>query len=536
MAPPGGDKDITPPVIISTYPENGTTNFKDNTIEFSFSEYVNKRNINEALFISPIMEVTPEISWTNRTVEMIFTNGFNENTTYSIIIGTEITDVNNNNKMIKPFVLTFSTGDHIDSGMIAGTVYEKKSDGTLIFAYKKVDTLDVLKQKPNYISQIDEKGKFNLSGLSSGEYLILAVKDEFKDLIYNVGEDKLGIPYKQINISDTTKTITDLNFFMHKEDTLAPDIQNVTMTDRNHIIIEFNEPIDSSRLSVSNFTVYDSTSNRSTPLQYLYKGNISKHQYIVTLSDSIYNTENIYLLANNIFDKNKNELKSENVNFIPSYKKDTVAIKLNRIDSPLKRGVIDYLSPQFDVLFTDAFDTLEAKKGISLFDKDSNKVPISIKFLDNATVRIKPMIDLKPRESYKFFTDMKYFIDQAGNKVDTTIFNRISTVNNLDFSGASGKINFNGSKNIKVVLEKAAEDGKRIINNIDDNNEFNFQRVLPGEYLLWTFIDEDSNDIYSHGTLTPFKEAEYFKYYPDTLNLRARWPVGDIFIDLSEKK
>ena len=76
VAPPGGEKDISPPVIISTYPENGTINFHDNIIEFSFSEYVNKRSINEALFVSPLADANPDISWTNRTVEMTFQDSF----------------------------------------------------------------------------------------------------------------------------------------------------------------------------------------------------------------------------------------------------------------------------------------------------------------------------------------------------------------------------------------------------------------------------------------------------------------------------
>ncbi len=534
IAPPGGDKDITPPVVIETYPEDGTTNFKDNIIEFTFSEYVNKRNINEAFFISPLIKTNPEMSWTNRTVEMTFPDGFDSNTTYSVIIGTAITDVNNNNNMLKPFVLTFSTGDKIDSGMISGRVFSEKSDGTLIFAYLDTDSLNIYKQKPNYISQIDDKGRYKLSGLGIEKYKIFAVKDEFKDLVYSIGEDKIGVQFKDTFISDSSKSITDINFFLQKEDTLAPNIQSVTMTDKNHIIVEFNESIDSSRLSSKNFIIYDSTNNTGNKIHYLYKGNNSKHQYIVTVSDSLNSDNNIYLNVSRIFDKYGNELVFESKSFTPSDKPDTNAVRINRINSPLKSGIIDYLNPEFDVLFTDAFDTTKAKRGILFFDKDSNKIPINMKFLDNATVKIKPLIELKPRASYKFVTVMKYFIDEAGNKIDTTISNRVSTVNNLDFSGASGKVNFNKTKNIRIVLESAERDKRKIEKVINDDKTFNFERVLPGEYLIWAYEDSDSNKEYSYGSVIPFVKAEYFKYYPDTLNLRARWPVGDIFIDFNK--
>lgn len=531
IAPPGGERDTTPPVIIESYPKNGTTNFKDNVIEFTFSEYVNKRTINDAFFISPLVEVNPEISWTNRTVEMTFPDSFANNTTYSVIIGTEITDVNNNNKMLKPYILTFSTGNKIDSGTISGRVFSENSDGTLIFAYFNTDSLDIYKNKPNYVSQIDDEGSFKLSGLGNGNYKVFAVKDEFKDLIYNLGEDKIGIQFKETLISDSNLSIKKLDYFIHKEDTLAPNIQSVSMTDRNHILIEFNESIDSTRLASENFQIHDSTANSKINVHYLYPGNISKHQYHLTISDSLNSDNDYYLIVKNIFDKFNNRLIFESKDFIPTDKIDTNAVKFNKIISPLKRGVIDYLSPEFDVVFSDGFDTTLAKNGIKLIDSDSNAIAISLKFLNNTTLRVNVKENLKPRSSYKLLTFMKYFIDEAGNKIDTLIVNRVSTVNNLDFSGASGKILAKNNKNIRVVLQSVEKSSNVIEKDITKNQTFKFDRVLPGNYLIWAYEDADSNKRYSNGSVVPFIYAEKFKYYPDTLNLRARWPVGDIFIN-----
>ncbi|MCB9250443.1 MAG: Ig-like domain-containing protein [Ignavibacteriales bacterium] len=254
MSPPGGDKDIIPPTIISSYPENGTTLFNESEIELTFSEYVNKSNINDAFFISPIMEKKPEFSWTNTTVEISFKEKFKVNTTYNLIIGTEITDVNNNNKMSDPFVLTFSTGSKIDSGKISGKVFADKADGTLIFAYlNKSDTLNIYKTKPDYVSQINKKGEYTIGGLGNGNYELFAVKDEFKDLLYNKGEDKIGIANKYIIVNDSSNKVDNINFFLTKEDTLAPSLQAATMTDKNHLIVEFNEPIDSTKLAKRKF-------------------------------------------------------------------------------------------------------------------------------------------------------------------------------------------------------------------------------------------------------------------------------------------
>ena len=43
MSPPGGDKDETPPELLSTVPKNKTTNYNGNQIELLFSEYIDEK-------------------------------------------------------------------------------------------------------------------------------------------------------------------------------------------------------------------------------------------------------------------------------------------------------------------------------------------------------------------------------------------------------------------------------------------------------------------------------------------------------------
>jgi len=280
LPPPGGEVDKIPPTVIETYPVNGTTNFKDNYVEITFSEYVNKRDIRNAIFISPIIEGGLEFSWTNKTVEISFPDTLLKNTTYSMIVGTEVTDVNNHNPMTSPYILTFSTGNKIDSGKITGSVYDKKIYGTLIFAYKnRSDTLNIYKDKPDYISQVGKDGKYEFNGLGLGNYRIFAITDEFKNYVYNIGEDRIGIQSNEIKIKKSSDVITKQNFFLMKEDTLEPNIQNVTMTDKYHLTVEFNEPVDSSKLLPSNFSIYDSTDNLKHKIKFLFKSK-NKNQYV----------------------------------------------------------------------------------------------------------------------------------------------------------------------------------------------------------------------------------------------------------------
>ncbi len=89
----------------------------------------------------------------------------------------------------------------------------------------------------------------------------------------------------------------------------------------------------------------------------------------------------------------------------------------------------------------------------------------------------------------------------------------------------------NKAENIKLVLEGAGTQNRKYKADADSINNYSFSRVVPGKYLIWCYNDADSSNNYTFGNVMPFKKSEKFAYYPDTLNLRARWPVGDVNIN-----
>ncbi len=536
-SPPGGEIDKIPPTIIETFPANETINFNEDELEFSFSEYVTKRNINGAFFISPILEKNPEFSWTNKTLYVKLKEKLKENTTYSVIIGTEIADINNSNNMVNPFSLIFSTGSKIDSGQISGKVFSNKAKGTMIFAYK-VDTgnVNIYENKPDYISQISNDGFYKIGGLANGEYLLYAVKDEFKDLVYNIGSDRIGLPDKAIKLSDDNNKFEDVNFLMTIEDTLVPNIQAVTMTDRNNIVVEFSEPIDSSRITANNFSIQDSTNNISIPVKHLCNLRSRKNEYAVSFVDSLNDDNDYYLIATNIYDKNNNKLSSEIVNFIAGNKIDTTAILIKKILTPYQNNGIDYLEPEFTILFSEAFSSEIKNDAIKMISRDSVNVPIDFKIINDSEIKVKAKNKLKPKKDYYVQVNMNYFEDAAGNKADTVLSKKLTTKDELDFSGVSGVITGTQSNNVRVVLRNIKNQVEPREINVQDKNQFVFKRVVPGDYLIWAYIDTDTNKEYSYGKINPFKSTEKFVFYSDTLNLRARWPVGDIEINFKNNK
>jgi len=57
----GGDKDILPPEIKSTLPENQTLNFNSKEIVVEFNEFIRLSNLQNQLIVSPLMDEKPEV-------------------------------------------------------------------------------------------------------------------------------------------------------------------------------------------------------------------------------------------------------------------------------------------------------------------------------------------------------------------------------------------------------------------------------------------------------------------------------------------
>ena len=86
LPPGGGPVDTDPPMIIDSYPADRTVNFDDDHIAVTFSEYVDKRSVQEAVFISPAVEGQLEYNWSGRTLELEFPYGLRDSITYVIRI------------------------------------------------------------------------------------------------------------------------------------------------------------------------------------------------------------------------------------------------------------------------------------------------------------------------------------------------------------------------------------------------------------------------------------------------------------------
>lgn len=533
LPPGGGEIDKTPPEIIGVFPQNGSTDYKDDFFELIFSEYVDKRSVQEAIFISPPLNKSLIYDWSGKRLSVFFQDTLKENTTYTVTLGAEVADLNNQNKMIEPFTFAFSTGGTIDSGKIAGKIYDVDPGGIMVYAYVKNDhEVDPSVRKPDYISQVGKNGKFILMGLSEGEYRVYALRDNLRDFLYQSNEDQFGVQFKDLKLSGEQNVITNCDFLMSREDTIPPKISSVVMRDRNHFLIEFSEPVDSTNILNTNFFVYDSTLQKQYNIKYFFKGDSRPGQYFLSISDSLVNGNKIYLTVNSIYDRTGNINPSESISITPKADPDTIPPKIRKIAGSMPGEKVDFINPVINIKFDDGFSRAGIESAIIIEDGNGILLPVEIGFIDDASFDVRIKSKLQQRKDYLLKLDLNKFIDAAGNTTDSLHIHKFTTNSELDFSGAAGVVSgINDPSDVYVELKSIESGSNTYIKKIGKDKSFNVDRIVPGKYLLNSFIDKNKNGKYDHGKVRQFKYAEKFTFYPDTLNLRARWPVVDLILD-----
>ncbi|MCH8034701.1 MAG: Ig-like domain-containing protein [Bacteroidetes bacterium] len=531
LPPGGGEVDKIPPEIVEVYPSNGTINYDDNYFEIEFSEYVDKRSFKDALFISPNIEGRLIYEWTGTGISVEFAEGLKEDVTYTITVGTDLVDRNNKNRMESSFTFSFSTGSTIDRRTISGRVYSDDQEGVLIYTYKMNEGVDTLfKRKPDYVSQTGNDGSFKLNGLGESNYRLFAIKDEYRDLIYDLNLDLIGLPNQDISLQGLDTSFTGIYFKLFKADTTAPRLLKGIMTDERHILVTVTEKIDNDLLTSDNFYVIDSMTNKKSAISFVFSKQGKFDEIVLVPEVKLESDNDVFLMAKMLKDTVDNEYKNDFVQLTVSDRPDTIPVNVTTSE-PKNNAIVDFINPNIKFYFNDGFRKEDIQRNITFTDTLNKRVPFQISYDDDATLVVSPLKELIAEKDYIINLDLNAFVDAAGNKQDSIYEFKFKTISGLDFTGITGKIlNVHFHKNPVLVLENIDNKKLKYQTKVSEEN-FNFERVEAGKYILWCYFDEDSNYQYSYGWPEPIKFSERFFIYSDTLKLKPRWVITDVLFE-----
>ncbi|MCF8306904.1 MAG: Ig-like domain-containing protein [Ignavibacteriales bacterium] len=531
LPPGGGEVDKIPPEIIVTYPENGATFFSEDYISLEFSEYVDKRSVKESVFISPEIDGELEYDWSGTTLTISFPGRLSDSTTYTVSIGTDVIDLNNKNRMAESYSLVFSTGSRIDKGQISGRVFTAKPSGYLVGAYRILsDSLDPRIKKPDYLSQSGKDGQFLLKGISPGKYRVFAFLDDFKDKFYDPEQDSYAAPFTDIALSITDTLFSDLIFIPQREDTTAPSVVSITMTDRHHFLVEANEFLDSSKLNTSMFIIYDSLSNKRIVPDKLFKGNARAKSFFLTSSDTAKPEGDLFIISKGLCDLSGNLSADEKTPVTYNEKPDTTGLKILKFEGMSKQNIIPFREPVFNLFFNDAPDVFPREDFFKFVSASGKIIQTEFNMLDDASLELKVLDKLEQRKNYSLSFDPSLLSDLAGNFGDSLLTYNFITDSEIDYSGLSGAVRTDVAGKYILKLQYLDEKNKEISTNTE-TGQFEFRQLKPGNYFLWAFYDRDNNGQFNYGKVFPFEASEKIVIFPDTIKVRARWPVGDLDLE-----
>ncbi|MDE3236851.1 MAG: Ig-like domain-containing protein [Bacteroidota bacterium] len=216
IPPGGGPRDTIPPHLVLSLPRDSATQVHPSRITLTFDEFVEAKDVQQNLVVSPNPKNLPVVDYKLRNVTIKLKDSLQPNTTYSLNFGNSIRDVNEGNPA-KNFTFVFSTGKKIDTKTFSGSVVlaeTGKIDTTLIVAlYKNLADTAVIKTTPMYYTFLDGKGNFKFRFLPEGNYAAYVLPNDYVKK-YDDSTKLFAFLDSTVHISDSSKPVL---FYAYEE-------------------------------------------------------------------------------------------------------------------------------------------------------------------------------------------------------------------------------------------------------------------------------------------------------------------------------
>ena len=539
--PPGGPADTTPPTVLRTSPDTNAVRVETDEIVLEFGEYVDRRSVEESIFISPhVGKFTAD--WSGTEVALRLTEPLRARTTYVVSVGTDVVDIHGN-RMASGFTLAFSTGDSIDRGFVSGRVFDEKPEGVMVFAYRTdgipPDSLNPAVREPDYITQSGKGGMFTLANLAPGVYRVMAVRDEFRNLLYDRQVDAYGCATADVVLDEAHMRVADVWFRLALEDTVGPFLSGVSVPDRTHLRARFGEPLDSTTIVPASFAVLDTLSGDAVPVADAFFPRGQPAQAGLVLGAPLAAGRGYLLRAPGVRDRRGNRPDSAGAvaPFTGSGEADTLKPGVAVVGiSDSVRGVP--LAGTMELAFTEAVRREGMAAAVSLVKDGGQPLALRLRWAGGATAVFSTPGELSPASWYTLTVRVDSIVDHDGNRWrDSVLSLRFQTLD-LRMTGTMEGVvsdvhpaDVAGPIRLSVRSIDLPEAHVREL-VLQRPGTFTLERLPEGRYLLAAFRDRDSSGAFDAGQPFPFAPAERFVEVPDTLKIRARWGIEGVPVRL----
>jgi uncharacterized protein (DUF2141 family) len=515
----GGEQDRTPPKLVEATPANESTSFNAGLVTLRFDEYVQLKDLNNQLMVSPRLKTPAEVSAEGKNIQVRFKQEeLAPNTTYRIDFGKAIADMNESNSL-QGFSYVFSTGPHIDSLRLGGAVRTASNNvafgGALVALYKRgagaalSDSLP-MKEPPDYSTRTTDDGGYRIINLPAGDYNLYAFHDNNRNNLYDGETEKVAFMSQDLRL----KNDTGATLFLFTEEPKKLFVKRAFSPVYGLANVVLNKKVYS--------TVKVSDRTKGT---FVYELNEGKQK------------DTVALLYHDISDTLLLTLEH------PEYQQtDTVRIILpeRRINRKRLRsmmtnaaGGILPIDSDLEITFPVWMDTSSHKaerlKITSADDSLFSQKPFELKWKDVRTLIIRA--PWKEGASYKLKGDtgMVYDLDGVSNDTVPLTIRRQSSA---DLSKLTLKVVLN-KKQAYVVQLLSQQDQvvqqRSFALSLSSSNavSLEFNGIAPGTYRAKIIYDDNANGKWDTGNLLRRMQPERVIIHTRELKLLADWEIEE---------
>lgn len=511
--PPGGDKDITPPKIVSSVPDSGQLNFTGNQVKITFDEYFTTTNLASNLLVSPPFDKAFSSKIKGKTLTLTLPEELSENTTYQFYFGDAISDLNEGNKT-KNLKLVFSTGDLIDTAHLHGQVLDAFSLTPIpdckVFLFKEYADSQLITSIPYYISITDKEGHYEFDHIANEPYYLYAVQDKNNNNHLELDE---GFAF----LNDVVKPYFDAEDLListqKKEEDLS--IKRLKQLSNGMFQITLTKPITGTDLSISS-NIDHSNFSKVNSLPWFY-GQEKDTLYCFVPPKKI--------VANDTF--------SCTLNYDTFVLKEDIILNDLKPITPNIHVADDNISPNVYLNLRSNWPI--QKTNTTLFHltnvTDSQNVPIDTLYINEAnTINISARFKegkkyslVIPDEAITFFGNEKTLA------ADTLIFKTLSSEQtgvlevNVSFDS-----NITNRNNYLLFIK-----GKKNTSTIESiplhkDTVVTYNYLFPDTYELFVVLDSDKNKKWSPANYIEKRNPEVIWRLNSPIEVRTNWKTKDI--------
>jgi uncharacterized protein (DUF2141 family) len=513
-----------------------------------FSEFVNADKLLQNLIITPKSDLKFKHVVKRNSVKIKFETLFEDSTTYSLNFFDGITDITENIAAVN-LILAFSTGSYIDSMTVNGNVRdllsELPSKKFIVGLYPVSDSLDFLSDNPMYFTTVNDSGQFNMSYIKTGNYRVLAFKDDNRNLLLDPKEEDHGFSADTIILTDSMFTLNIPTILQNVKPLLLVNNRPI----RAYHEIKFNREIANYKITPD--SIFSSITGSEKDILRIYNRNQfafgDTTQIILNASDSLQN--NISDTLKIVF--NEDSRKPADLKFDMKYYEKTLIndpIYYLTFNKPVVHSNKTKLIYKGDSTFNFVPDSIS-------FNWNENKTEVSIQtFINKDSIYFEQLrsVVLDSLTLRGFAVDsLQVFSEQEIDSIRQVVANKTPIEFNL-MPGAFITVENDTSSTKRITHKKTfkqpfgtlklnieTEYPSFIVQLLDSRKEVSYQKinnktpsfdVKPATYTIRILIDSNNDGKWTYGNLLKNVEPEKVYLFPDNVSIRENWIVEDINI------